>query len=306
MRKTIRRDNKVLQALSLPKFSNYNMRSLIPKIGHFGADMEDRNCDLSFLSEVWEKSENKRHQFKLEELFELKGMKYISTPRPGARRGGGAAIVVNTEKFSISKLNVAIPQCLEVVWGLMKPVNITGKITKIITCCFYCPPKSTRKTALIEHLTFTLQSLLNTFPNAGIIISGDRNDLSIARLLSVDASLRQIVNRGTRGPEKILDVVLTNLDVYFEEPTIVPPIEVDDPSKGGVPSDHSGVVVNTRTDTNKPAAKHKVYRTIRPITTSSVNNIGQVLVEEEWQFLDPALPPTALVDLYEYYTGEIL
>ena len=190
VRKTIRRDNKVLQALTLPKLSNYNMRSLFPKIGNFGTDMIDRNCDLSFLTEVWQKSENKKHQYKLEELFELKGLKYVSPPRPGARRGGGAAIVVNTEKFSISKLNVPIPGSLEVVWGLLKPVQVTGKITKIITCCFYCPPKSTRKTALIEHMTLTLQSLLNDFPNAGILISGDRNDLGIDRLLSVEPSLR--------------------------------------------------------------------------------------------------------------------
>ena len=105
-RKTIRRDNKVLQAQSLPKFSLYNMRSLVPKIGHFGTDMEDRNCELSFLTEIWQKLENKKHQFKIEELFEMKGMKYISTPRPGNKRGGGAAIVVNTERFSITKLNV--------------------------------------------------------------------------------------------------------------------------------------------------------------------------------------------------------
>ena len=136
------------------------------KIQNFGIDMQDRNCSISFLTEVWEKAENKKHQLKLEELFELKGMKYISTPRPGVRRGGGAAIVVNTEQFSISKLNVQIPSCLEIVWGLAKPVEVTGKITKIITCCFYCPPKSTRKTALIDHMTFTLQSLLNTFPKA--------------------------------------------------------------------------------------------------------------------------------------------
>ena len=93
-RKTIRRDNKVLQALSLPKLSNYNMRSLMPKCENFGIDMENRNCSLSFLTEVWEKSESKKHQFKIEELLELKGLKYISTPRPGNRRGGGAAIVV--------------------------------------------------------------------------------------------------------------------------------------------------------------------------------------------------------------------
>ena len=55
---------------------------------------------------------------------------YISTPRPGARRGGGAALVVNTAHFSISKLNVHIPDNLEIVWGLLRPNEITGKITK--------------------------------------------------------------------------------------------------------------------------------------------------------------------------------
>ena len=64
--------------------------------------MEDRNCELSFLTEIWQKLENKKHQFKIEELFEIKGMKYISTPRPGNKRGGGAAIVVDTKKYSIT------------------------------------------------------------------------------------------------------------------------------------------------------------------------------------------------------------
>ena len=42
-------------------------------------DMEERE---SFLTEVWQKLENKKHQFKLEELFELRGIKYISIPPP--------------------------------------------------------------------------------------------------------------------------------------------------------------------------------------------------------------------------------
>ena len=188
VRKTIRRDNKVVQALSLPRISSYNMRSLMPKLNCFVEDMLDRNCQLSFLTEIWTKSENKRHQFKIEELYEMKGLKYISTPRPGAILGGGAAIVVNTEKFSISKLNVHTPSSLEIVWGLLKPREVTGKIKKLIVCCFYCPPKSKKKTVLIEHMTLTIQSLLISFPKAGILISGDRNDLGIDRILSVDKS----------------------------------------------------------------------------------------------------------------------
>ena len=48
VRKTIRRDNKVPQALSLPKLTNYNVRSLLPKVENFGINMENKNCSLSF------------------------------------------------------------------------------------------------------------------------------------------------------------------------------------------------------------------------------------------------------------------
>ena len=87
VRKTIRRDNKVLQAVTLARISSYNMRSLMPKLNSLSIDMLDRNTDISFLTEILQKAENKRHQFKIEELFEMKGLKYISTPRPGNRRG---------------------------------------------------------------------------------------------------------------------------------------------------------------------------------------------------------------------------
>ena len=304
VRKTIRRDNKVLQAVTLPRISSYNMRSLMPKLNSFSIDMLDRNTDLSFLTEIWQKAENKRHQFKIEELYEMKGLKYISTPRPGNRRGGGAALVVNTERFSISKLNISQPKSLEIVWGLMKPREVTGRIKSIIACCFYCPPKSKKKTALIDHMTLTLQSLLNTFPNAAVLISGDRNDLSIARLLSVDRSLRQIVQKGTRGPN-VLTIVCTDLELFYQEPEIVPPVDVDIPGKG-VPSDHCGVVVIPLDVADVPPKRQKYVRTVRPITSSAINNIGQVLTNEQWLFMDPQLDPTSLTDLFEYYTGGVV
>ena len=152
-RRTIRRDNKTVQALTLPRILNYNMRSLFSKIGHLALDIQERESDLIFLTEVWEKSENKKHQFRLEELLEMSGIKYISTPRPGAQRGGGAAIAVRLDKFTVSKLNILIPKSVEVVWGLLKPKVMTGKISTIIVCCFYSPPRSRKNAALIDHLT---------------------------------------------------------------------------------------------------------------------------------------------------------
>ena len=178
------------------------------------------------------------------------------------------------------------------MWGLAKPVEVTGKITKIITCCFYCPPKSTRKSMLIDHMTLSLQSLLNTFPRA--VISGDRNDLGLDRLLSIDPSLRLLVNVATRGP-KILDVVLTNLNVFFHEPTIVPPIPVDEPSKGGVPSDHFGVVMETLNDTEIPAQRLNICRTISPINQTSIKGRHQKKKPAKVRTLSqPPRPPPPL------------
>ena len=303
VRRVIKRSNKVLQAASFPKFSSYNMRSLVPKICSLGADMLDRQCSLSFLVEIWQKTESKKHQFKIEELFEMRGIKYISTPRPGNRRGGGAAIAANSENFTLTKLNIFIPNNLEVVWGLLKPSFVSGKVNKIIVCSFYCPPKSKKKTALIDHLTFTVQSLRITFPSAGLIISGDRNDLSDEKLKTVDPSLKQIVRKETRG-NKVLTVVLTDLEAFYEEPVIVPPIEVDDIAKGGVQSDHNGVVVSPISD--KPFKRTKLVKKIRPIPQSSLDKIGQVLTNETWKFMDQSLSSTQLVDLFEFYSGGVL
>ena len=138
--KTLRRSKKAIQGLSLPTITNYNMRSLLPKLDCWVEDFEERSVGLSFLTEIWEKAANKKHQNKLREVFEMKGILYISTPRPGLKRGGGVAIAADPTRFSLSKLNVPNPHNLEVSWGLLKPKKVTGSISKIICCAFYSPP----------------------------------------------------------------------------------------------------------------------------------------------------------------------
>ena len=53
---------------------------------------------IAFHSEVWEKRESKKHKFKIQEMFELEGISYISTARPD-RRGGGCAITCDNSHF---------------------------------------------------------------------------------------------------------------------------------------------------------------------------------------------------------------
>ena len=295
-RKTIRRDNKNIQALSLPIFTLYNIRSFFPKLYNFSQDMEERQCDLSFVTEVWQQLENKKHMFQLEELLEMRGIKYISTPRPGARRGGGAAIAVRLSKFNISKLNIPLPRAVEVVWGLLRPKSITSSISTIILCCFYSPPRSKKNKVLVDHMTVTLQQLLIIHPGAGVIIAGDRNSIDISTLLSMDASLHQMVKQPTRG-NNILDVVVTNLARYYDDAVIIPPINPDQPGHG-VPSDHSGVFVTPNTSQGQPARRIKIKKIIRPLPESLIEVFGSKLLAQDYQ----ALTDLSVDDMVAKYT----
>ena len=143
-----------------------------------------------------EKKESKKHKRKIKEMLEMRGVTYISTPRP-QRRGGGSAIAIRNQNFRISKLNVKTPKGIETTWALIKPKEVTGSVSEIIACCFYSPPKSKKRNELIDHMTTNLQSLLTDHPNAGVVIAGDRNDIEIPTLLSIDPSLRQIVKQPT-------------------------------------------------------------------------------------------------------------
>ena len=302
-RKTIRRDNKTLQALTLPRITNYNMRSLFPKLGNFAQDMIERESDISFLTEVWQKQENKKHKARLEELLEMSGIKYISTPRPGAQRGGGAAIAVRLDKFTISKLNIAIPRSVEVVWGLLKPKVADGKISTIIVCCFYSQPRSRKNGVLVDHITVTLQSLLNIHNNAGIIISGDRNNIDIPVLLSIDPSLRQTVRHPTRGL-RVLDVIVTNLARFFNEPVIIPPITPDQPGVG-VPSDHSGVSAEPNISQGQPAQRTTVRKMIRPLPESLLDIFEMRLSSINFDMLCE-MPVQQMVDTFQNVVNSLL
>ena len=194
---TIRRDDKYIRALSLPSFSVYNMRSVWSKFSSLAEDMEERATDFSILSEVWEKKENLGHKKIVEEMFELKDIQYFSTARPGSKRGGGAAIIARSNKFLFTKLNIDIPKPLEVVWAMLRPKVLTGSLSKIVICSFYSPPRSKKRSALIDHISITVNRLKILHPKASFIIAGDKNDLNDAEITSICPSFRQLVLKPT-------------------------------------------------------------------------------------------------------------
>ena len=148
------------------------MRSLAPKRNNYKIDILEREISVSLISEIWEKVGCRKQIYETEKMLQLDGLKYISTPRT-TKRGGGAAIVVNLEKFTLEKIEVIIPYNLEVVWGLMRPRKTTSKIKEFIIGSFYSPPHSKKNSKLLDHLISTVHFLLSKYPNAGLILGGD-------------------------------------------------------------------------------------------------------------------------------------
>ena len=295
-RKTIKRSNKIFESELLPIISVSNVRSLIPKIGNVKNDILERNISLSIFSEVWEKANCKKQQFELEKMFEMDGLKYISTPRL-SKRGGGAAIVANMRKFSLEKLPIIIPHNLEVVWGLLRPKRENGAIREIIVAALYSPPHSKKNSKLLDHLLSTTHYLLSVYPRAGLVIGGDKNDLKLSSLLSGIPRLRQIVTKYTHG-RKILDVLMTNMSPLYGEPEIVPAVPPDNPQVG-VPSDHSTVVATPLTQDSVGRSRDYVARTYRPLPQSGILEFGEWICSEDWLGISDQDNPTQQVDSFE-------
>ena len=289
----------------------YNTRSLFPKLQSFITDIEERNPDISFVSEVWEKQTGKKlnkkqkraakqQHAKVEEMLEMHDIKFISTARNNGKRGGGVGIAVNLKNFSISKLNVPIPKSVETVWGLMKPNTPSSKFSSILVCCFYSPPNLKRNHALLNHLISTLQELLKMHANAGIILCGDCNDIEISSLLATDPSLQQIVTKPTHNV-KILDVICTNLYNYYEEPQLLPPLT---PDKNGAPSDHLGVIAIP--SQYKGNFREKEVKYIRPLPESLLNTFKSKLGEIDFETELNNDSIHSMVNSFELITADLM
>ena len=115
----------------------------MPKIASLKTDLVERKIDVAFLQEVWEPSDNPFFIAEKEKLQEIHGLKYVSKPRAKTskvRYYGGAALIVNIEKFSLETPAVVVPNFLEVMWGIIKPKSLSALYKRIIICSFYSPP----------------------------------------------------------------------------------------------------------------------------------------------------------------------
>ena len=301
VRKTVRRDNRGELSLYLPNMAVYNHRSIWKKLKNFCLEFHELSMGVAFHSEVWEKKESKKHKFKIEEMLEMEGIRYISTARPN-RRGGGCAITCDNTLFHLSEIKLENPDNLEVTFATLRPKNIHSPQFVIILCAVYSPPRSRKKSKLIDFISNTYHQLKSTkYPSAFFALGGDINDLRVDLLLSISPMFKQTVQKATRG-EKILSVIVTDLWEFFQDPEILPALQPDIVGIGK-PSDHNVPFTKTYTDRGIMRKKNYSLKIVRPFPDSGISEFGRWVMKEDFSSVTAAASTTDMVSEFEQLTG---
>ena len=267
VRKTIKRNNIVLQGLELPTVINLNPRSIYNKADEFKILLEQYQGDLICISESWE-----RENLSLSDLLQLENYRIISNVKQREFVGGKPAIIINEEKYHIKQLcpdPITVPIGVEAVWVLIthKNKNPRSKVQYIAVCSiYYRGPKSTKKQELFDHIASTYHFLCSKYGSAiDFIIAGDTNRLNLSPILNLSPNLQQVVKVPTRlNPPRILDPIITTLKRYYCDPVTKPPIQADE-NKSGKPSDHLVVLFEPYTASLEiPPRSYRTVKT-RPI-----------------------------------------
>ena len=292
---------RVRNSKTMPVIAVANARSLQPKLKSTIEKIENEEIDILFVNEVWEKTgkKNKHFQGKVEEMTELHGLKYISSgARPSGKRGGGTGIITNLRKFSLDKLDVHVPHNLEVKWGIVRPKESQrgGIYKEVLVCSFYSPPSSKKNKKLTDHLVTTTHALLAKYPDAAVILAGDKNDLPLSPLLQCLPKFVQIVNQPTHG-NKIIDVIIMNCAQMYGVPQISPPVLPDDPEHAA-PSDHHVPIVRPLAHSSDQVCNTYVEKRYRPLPESGKREFLEWIHLEKWKEVAEDVSPTQQVEQF--------
>ena len=104
---------------------------------------------------------------------------------------------------------------------------------------------------------------------------------------------------------KVLDVVLSNILRFYNDPVIVDPVAVDYPSKG-VPSDHCRVIVDPVRSSEIIAIRKKKTISFQPKPESKIREFGIDICRMSCSFLDPELSSTELTDAFQDKISEMV
>ena len=189
-------------------------------------------------------------------------------------RGGGICAYLKYDIPCTQRLDLENND-FEVLWLCLRPKRLPRPISGIAVCIVYHPPGL----SVLEHkdlnnyLINSADFIRNKYPDHGLVILGDFNDFKIGNLTS-NQNLKQVVDHPTRGLAT-LDLIITNLHKFYNNPTILAPFGSSDHSiVHWFPPADSATINNTSV---KPV-KHLVCRYPR----SGIDAFGRWITTQNW------------------------
>ncbi len=156
-------------------------------------------------------------------VIDIQGYNLIRRDRKNGQHGGVCIYIKDLTKYE--RINDLNNDHFEALWINLRMPRLPRGFNNLVIGTVYHPP-SANGPAMLDYLSSCLSSLESRFPNCGLIILGDFNRLSISRLIH-NYNLCQLVKFPTRG-RSILDLVLTNLHDFYDQPLRYAPFGLSD------------------------------------------------------------------------------
>ncbi|PFX15723.1 hypothetical protein AWC38_SpisGene20057 [Stylophora pistillata] len=206
-----------LSSTYVPSFLVSNVMSLAPKIDELRHVVQNANLDCICITESWLRSSIH------DNVVGLEGFNIIRRDRVESEHGGVCMYIKDTSNFTgLAELQ---KPSFEMLWVKLRPFCLPRGCNFIVVGTLYHPP-SASDPAIMEYLIKCLSTIESYYPNCGILLAGDFNRLQITRLRN-NFQLKQMVHFPTRG-RRTLDLVLTNISEYYQDPIERPPFGLSD------------------------------------------------------------------------------
>ena len=100
---------------------------------------------------------------------------------PLGKKGGGILVFVRNDFYPSEILVPCLTPLDEILWLCVRPKVLPHPFNLIVLCCFYYSPgqRAAEKINFIEKLHGNADYVLSKYPNAGIFLLGDANDLKL-------------------------------------------------------------------------------------------------------------------------------
>ncbi|KAI8487943.1 hypothetical protein Bbelb_343910 [Branchiostoma belcheri] len=185
------------------------------------------------------------------------------------RRGGGVALFVKDSIPAKVVQEIEVPPELECLWISVRPRRLPRGLSELFFCTVYNPPASRHQDALVQHLLTGTDNIRSHHPEAGLVLLGDLNRLNTSDICGGNR-LVQVVDTPTRG-QSILDVIITDLQHYYQKPEVISPLGL---------SDHNMVLWKAN---NLKSGNRTKTKTVRPMRDSDIRAFGQWICSYDWE-----------------------